>query len=76
MIPTLPKEGTLYRLLLKGSDADWLLSEWWEASGRCDLRVRRAKTKGCLVIETADVVFASHVVKMMPGVKVDIKEPV
>ncbi len=71
----LPREGTLFRILLKGSEASGVLTEWWEASLRCDLRVRRAKTKGCFVLETADTVFASRVIKMWPGSRVNIKEP-
>ncbi len=70
-----PKEGTLYRILLKGSDAAAMLEEWWQASLRADLRVRKAKTPKCIVIETTDTLFASHVLREWPGSPVNIKEP-
>lgn len=72
---TLPKEGTLYRILLKGSEASSVLTEWWEASVRADLRVRKAKTPRHFVVETTDTLFASHILQMCPGCPVNIKEP-
>lgn len=71
----LPKEGTVYRILLKGSEAASVLTEWWEASACADLRVRKAKTPKHVVVETTDTVFAAHVLRMWPGSPVNVKEP-
>lgn len=75
MTGVLPKEGTVYRILLKGSEAASVLTEWWEASVCADLRVRKAKTPKHIVVETTDAVFASHIIQMWPGCPVNIKEP-
>lgn len=68
-------EGTLFQLLLKGHDAALAINEWWEASIQADVRIRKAKTSGCLVLETDDAIFASHILKLWPGTKINVKEP-
>lgn len=71
---TYPK-GTVFQLLLKGSEAARVVEEWWDTTARADLRVRKAKTKGHTVIETEDMMFTSHVLNWWPGTKINIKEP-
>ena len=68
-------KGTVFQLLLNGRDASSVINEWWEASTQADVRVRKAKTKGCMVLETEDMIYASHIIKLWPGTKVNIKEP-
>lgn len=65
----------MFQMLLRGFDASSVVNEWWETHQRCDLRVRRAKTDGCVVIETTGILFTSHVLRLWPGTKVNIKEP-
>ena len=68
-------DGTVFQLLVKGSTAASIVNEWWDTCIRADIRVRRAKTQGHVVIETTDPVFASHVIQVWKGTKVNIKEP-
>jgi len=65
----------VFQLLLKGRDAALVINEWWEASIQADVRVRKAKTQGHVVIETTDPVFTSHVIKLWRDTKINIKEP-
>lgn len=75
MIGKVYKEGTVFQLLLKGSAAASVINEWWEASIQADVRVRKAKTQGHVVLETTDPVFASHIIKLWRDTKINIKEP-
>lgn len=50
------------------------MEEWLERNIQADIRFRRAKTKGCIVIETKDVLFASRITQWHPGCKVNIKK--
>lgn len=68
-------EGTVFQMLLKGCIASIVINEWWEASIQADVRVRRAKTPGHIVLETTDPVFTSHIVKLWRDTKINIKEP-
>lgn len=63
----------VFQLLLKGEDARYVVNDWVERNVQSDLRIRRAKTRGCVVIETTDVVFANNVVQWYPDAKVAIK---
>lgn len=40
-----------YQLLVKGDNVGMVIDDWMY-SGKCDLTLRMAKTKGCRVIET------------------------
>lgn len=42
-----------YQLLVKGDNVGMVIDDWMY-SGKCDLTLRMAKTKGCRVIETTD----------------------
>ena len=69
-----PKD-TVFQLLLSGRAVASVINEWWETHTEADVRVRRAKTKGCAVLETKSTVFAAHIIKLWPGTKVNVKEP-
>ena len=65
-------EGTRYQVLLSESQALSMLEDWLTGSWRADVRVRRARTKKMVVLETTDVVFASRMVMRNPGCRVNI----
>ena len=69
-------KGTMFQLLLSGHAVASVTNEWWEASIQADARIRKAKTKGCFVLETEDTIFAAHIIKLWPGTKVNVKEPI
>ena len=68
-------KGTVFQLLLSGRTAASVVNEWWETRTEADVRVRRAKTKGCVVLETESTIFAAHIIQLWPGTKVNVKEP-
>lgn len=63
-----------YQLLLERKEAASVADEWTERNIQSDLRIRRAKTRGHIVVETKDPVFASYIVQWHPGCKVNIKK--
>lgn len=63
-----------FQLLIKNYHATILIDKWLEQDVQTDLRVRRAKTGGHIVIETKDVLFANFVRESFPGCQVNIKE--
>jgi len=67
-------ENKGYQLLLKGSEAADVVDEWAWRNIESDLRILRAKTPGCAVIETSDVLFAAKIRQMFPSCKVNIKD--
>ena len=67
------KEGDTIQVLIHGSHIGAVMDDWLESNRECDIRVRRAKTKGCVVLETTDIIYASHIVQWFPDVKVNIK---
>lgn len=67
-------ENKLYQLLLAKDEAAAVVEDWAERSVESDLRLRKAKTKGHIVIETRDVIFASRIRQWHPSCKVNIKD--
>ncbi len=67
-------ENKLYQLLLTGSEAASVVDDWTACNIESDLRLRRAKTKGHIVIETRDVMFANRIRQWHPSCKVNIKD--
>lgn len=63
-----------FQLLLKGNECRSVVEDWLERNIRCDLRIRRAKTPGHVVVETADVMFARNILVWHPGCRVSIKK--
>lgn len=67
-------KGTeIFQILVKCHEASGVLQDWVEKNLESDLRIRRAKTRGHVVIETSDVLFANHVRLWHPGCQVNIK---
>ena len=57
---------------MKGESVSTVVEDWMY-SGKCDITLRMAKTKGCRVIETTDPVYAARIVKWLrASVKVNI----
>ena len=50
-----------YLQLLPNDRVSGVIEEWLARNLACNLTLRRAKTKGHTVIETSDVIFASHI---------------
>lgn len=67
-------ENKLYQILLSGHEALAVMEDWQESNIETDIRLRRAKTQGCIVIETRDVLFANRIRMWHPGCKIHIKE--
>ena len=68
------KEGDTVQLLIHGSHIGAVMVDWLEGNRACDIKVRRAKTKGCIVLETTDIIYAAHIVQWFPNVKTNIKK--
>lgn len=67
-------ENKLYQILLKGHATAAVVEDWVEQNLESDLKLRKAKTKGYVVIETRDVLFARKIQIWHPDCKVNIKE--
>lgn len=63
-----------FQILLKGREAASVVEDWTERNIQTDIRLRRAKTKGCVVVETKDVIFARNIIVWYPGCQVVIKK--
>ena len=66
-------ENKLFQILLKGSEAEGVVNDWLERNIQADIRLRRAKTRGHIVIETSDVMFARNIQIWHPSCKINIK---
>lgn len=64
----------LFQILLKGMDARCVVDDWVERNIQSDLRIRRAKTRGHVVVETRDVMFANNIRVWYPGCQINIKK--
>lgn len=67
-------ENKLYQLLLPKDEAAAVARDWAERNIQSDLRLRKAKTQGHVVIETQDVMFARNIQVWHPSCKVNIKD--
>ena len=68
------RQGDTIYILLKKSQAESVMTEWLESSWQCDLKVHRSqKTKGCVVLETKDLMFASRIIQWHTYEKVTFK---
>lgn len=63
----------IYQLLVKKDAAGGIVDDWAERNETCDLRIRRAKTKGCVVIETDNPMYANNIRMWHPGCRVNIR---
>lgn len=66
-------ENKLFQLLLPKDEAAEVARDWADRNIECDLRLRKAKTRGHIVIETKDVMFARNIQVWHPSCKVNIK---
>ena len=68
------RDGDTIYILLKRSQAESVLNEWLEGNHQCDLKVRRSqKTKGCVVVETTDLMWANRIIRWFPYESVTYK---
>ena len=68
------QQGDTIYILLKKSQAESVMDEWLEGNWECDLMVHRsAKTKGCVVLETRDLMFAARIIQWQPYERVTYK---
>lgn len=66
-------ENKLFQLLLSKDEAAEVARDWADRNIESDLRLRKAKTRGHIVIETKDVMFARNIQVWHPSCKVNIK---
>ena len=67
-------ENKLYQLLLPKGEAAEVARDWAERNIESDLRLRKAKTRGHIVIETREVMFGRNIQVLHPSCKVNIKD--
>ena len=67
------KEKPIIQLLIRNISARAVIDDWIEKSSEADLRIRKAKTPGHVVIETVDPIYARRIAEMY-GCKVNIIE--
>ena len=67
-------ENKLFQILLKGHEAAAVVDDWVERNIASDLRLRRAKTPGHIVVETRDLMYARNIQIWHPSCKVNIKD--
>ena len=60
--------------MLSGSCAAEVVEEWMERGITSDMRLRRSKDGGHIVIETKDVIFARDIYRLFPSTKVHIQQ--
>lgn len=63
----------LYQLLVNGKDAAYIIDDWVARNYDFDMRVRRAKTKGKVVIELTDPLYASKLTEQF-NARLNIKK--
>jgi hypothetical protein len=66
-------ETKIYQMLISSMSASTVVDDWYNSSHAADIRIRRAKTKGHVVIETTDTLFAQRLL-LRYGCKVNIIE--
>ena len=58
------RQGDTIYILLKKIQAESVMDEWLEGNWQCDLTVHRSqKNKGCVVLETTDLMFAARIIQ-------------
>lgn len=68
------KNGDTIYILMNARMAKVLADDWMVNGYACDLLIRRSNTsKGCVVIETKDVMWASRLIKWFTPIKVTYK---
>lgn len=68
------RQGDTIYLLMDAESASSLLADWAYHNYECDLVLHRSKkTKGCMVVETKDVMWASRIIRWHHPKKVTYK---
>lgn len=63
-----------YQILIKNMSLSLVVEDWMEKA-ECDIKLRKAKTKGCRVVELTDPVYAARMIKWLKvAEKVNIVE--
>lgn len=68
--------GDVFQLCVQGAEVESVIDDWNQGRFATDIRLRRAKTKGYVVIETTDALFAQRVLMWHPSTRVHIKKKV
>ena len=63
-----------FQLLIPADSSRSVIEEWMERGVQSDIRLRRARTRGCVVVETRDVMFAAFVQRGYRVLRVNIKD--
>lgn len=53
-----------YQILVKSDRVSGIIDDWLY-KGEADITLRKAKTKGCCVIETIDPIYAARIVRWL-----------
>lgn len=53
-----------YQILIKNMSLSLVVEDWMEKA-ECDIRLRKAKTPGCRVVELTDPVYAARMIKWL-----------
>lgn len=64
----------IFQILIKKSEARDIVEDWAERNMECDLRFRRAKTRGHIVVELKDPVYANNIRIWHPDCQINIKK--
>ena len=64
----------VFQLLVKDFETRSVVDEWVARRIETDLRIRKAKTRGCRVVETVDILFANYVRSHYKDCKVNVKK--
>ena len=68
------RQGDTIYILLKKCQAESVMDEWLDGNWTCNLTVHRSqKTKGCVVLETTDLMFAARIIHWHSYEKVTYK---
>lgn len=58
------KDGDTIYILMKSGSAESLMDDWLHLNYECDLHVHRSKkNKGCLVVETKNLMWANRIIR-------------
>lgn len=64
----------VFQILIKKSEARDIVEDWADRNMEFDLRFRKAKTRGHVVVELKDVVYANNIRMWHPNCKIQIKK--
>ena len=53
-----------YQILIRNRSLSLVVEDWMEKA-ECDIRLRKAKTPGCRVVELTDPVYAARMIKWL-----------